>query len=66
MAADLLQSLVNEARHRNLIVMPLSSSYGHSYPIVQYANDTLLIMPADARQLFFGSIWYKPLLLQLD
>jgi hypothetical protein len=33
--------------------LPLSSSYGQAYPIVQYADDTLLIMPADARQLFF-------------
>jgi hypothetical protein len=53
LAADLLQSLVNEAFQRNLITLPLPSSYGQSYSIVQYADDTLLIMPADARQLFF-------------
>jgi hypothetical protein len=50
---DLLQTLINEAMQRNLISLPLSSSFGQAYPIVQYANDMLLIMPADARQLFF-------------
>jgi hypothetical protein len=44
---------VNEAHHRNLISLPLSSSYGQAYPIVQYADDTLIIMPAEAKQLFF-------------
>jgi hypothetical protein len=53
LAVDLLQSLVNEVLQRNLIALPLSLSYGQSYPIVQYADDTLLIMPADAKQLFF-------------
>jgi hypothetical protein len=53
LAADLLQSLVNEAYHMNLISLPLLSSYGQAYPIVQYADDTLIIMPAEARQLFF-------------
>jgi hypothetical protein len=53
LAVDLLQSLVNEALHKGIISLPLASSYGQAYPIVQYADDTLIIMPADARQLFF-------------
>jgi hypothetical protein len=53
LAADLLQSLVNEPYHRNLISFPLLSSYGQAYPIVQYADDTLIIMPTEAKQLFF-------------
>jgi hypothetical protein len=53
LAANLLQSLVNEAYHRNLISLPLSSSYGQAYLIVQCADDTLIIMTAEARQLFF-------------
>jgi hypothetical protein len=48
----LLQSIVNEAHHRNLIQLPLANSYGQEYPIVQYADDSLVIIPADAKQLF--------------
>jgi hypothetical protein len=48
-----LQSLINEALHKGLISMPLVTSYGQAYPIVQYADNTLIIMLADARQLFF-------------
>jgi hypothetical protein len=51
--ADLLQSLVNEAYRKNLISLPLAPSYGEAYPIVQYADDTLIIMPAEPRQSFF-------------
>jgi hypothetical protein len=36
-----------------LITLPLGSSYGQAYPIVQYADDTLIIMPAEAKHLFF-------------
>jgi hypothetical protein len=53
LAADLLQSLVNEAFKRNLISLPLSTSYGQDYPIVQYTDDTLIIMPTIAKELFF-------------
>jgi hypothetical protein len=53
LATDLLQSLINEALHKGLISLLLATSYGQAYPIVQYANDTLIIMPVDAWQLFF-------------
>jgi hypothetical protein len=53
LAADLLQSLINEALHKGLIYLPLATSYGQAYPIVQYVDDTLIIKPADAQQLFF-------------
>jgi hypothetical protein len=53
LAANLLQSLINSAFHKNLITLPLGSSYGQAYPIVKYAEDTLIIMPAEAKQLFF-------------
>jgi hypothetical protein len=56
LAADLLQSLVNEAFLRNLISLPLSISYGQDYLIVQYANDTLTILPAIAKELFFFQV----------
>jgi hypothetical protein len=53
LAADLLQSIVNEAFHQNLIQLPIDNSFGQAFPIVQYADDTLIIMQANARQLFF-------------
>jgi hypothetical protein len=52
LAGDLLQSPINAAYLRNLISLPLGSSYGQAYPIVQYADDTLIIMPVEAKQLF--------------
>jgi hypothetical protein len=53
LAADLLQSLINAAYLSNLISLPLGSSYGQAYPIVKYADNTLIIMPTEAKQLFF-------------
>jgi hypothetical protein len=51
MATDLLQSIVNKAYQMNTLHHPLSKDFDHDYPIVQYVDDTLIIMPADARQL---------------
>lgn len=51
MAADLLQSVVNDAANNNIIAHPLGPDFGGPYPIIQYADDTLLIMPADAAEL---------------
>ena len=53
LAADLLQSIINKARHQNLLQLPLTENCGQDFPIVQYADDTLLIMEACPRQLFF-------------
>jgi len=44
--------LINEAASINLLPAPLPQPC-EDFPIVQYADDTLLIMQADARQLFF-------------
>jgi hypothetical protein len=53
LAADLLQSIINKARQQNLLQLPLTKNCGQDFPIVQYADDTLLIMEACPRQLFF-------------
>lgn len=37
----------------NLNKHPIGDTFGGDYPIVQYADDTLLFMPADALQLFY-------------
>jgi hypothetical protein len=49
--AELLQIIVNQAWHEGHISLPIDESFGQPYPILQYADDTLLIMPADANQL---------------
>jgi hypothetical protein len=53
LTADLLQSIINKVRHLNLLQLPLTARCGHDFPIVQYADDTLLIMEACPKQLFF-------------
>lgn len=52
LAADFLQTLVNRAWHLGIIKHPLSDDFGGDFPIIQYADDTLLILPADALTLF--------------
>lgn len=51
LVVDLLQSIVNEPFKMHLIAHPLGNSYGGDYPIVQYTDDTLMIMLGDAKQL---------------
>jgi hypothetical protein len=52
LAADLLQSLVNKAKDRGLLRLPLNLGYTSDFLIIQYDNDTLLIMEACPQQLF--------------
>lgn len=52
LAADLFQSVVNKAWQTSVLKHPLSESFGGDFPIIQYADDTLLILPGDARTLF--------------
>lgn len=49
--ADLLQSIINAAWSNGELTLPTNQAYGLDYPIIQYADDTLLIMPADEDQL---------------
>jgi hypothetical protein len=53
LAVDLLQSIINKARQQNLLQLPLNENCGQDFLIVQYADDTLLIMEACPKQLFF-------------
>jgi hypothetical protein len=53
LAADLLQSIINKARQQDLLKLPLAANCGQDFPIIQYADDTLLIMEACPKQLFF-------------
>jgi hypothetical protein len=52
LVAELLQVLVNRAASSNLLIAPIPQP-DEDFPIVQYADDIMLIMQEDARQLFF-------------
>ena len=47
---DLLQSAVNNICRQGELILPIETG-DSDFPIVQYADDTLLIMQADRRQL---------------
>jgi hypothetical protein len=52
LAADLLQSIVNRAKDMGLLRLPINVGYTSDFPIIQYADDTLLIMEACPLQIF--------------
>jgi hypothetical protein len=51
LAAELLQIVVNKAWSNEEIQLPINNSFGQDFPILQYADDTLLILTANAIQL---------------
>ena len=53
LAADFLQSLVNQAKDMGLLKLPIPIQSEPDFPIMQYADDTLIIMEGGARQIFF-------------
>lgn len=53
LAADFLQSMINKARSMGLLQQPIPTSSSEDFPVIQYANDTLIIMEGDTKQLFF-------------
>lgn len=53
LAADFLQSLINKGKVMGLINLPIPLQIEKDFPIIQYADDTLIIMEGDPRQLFF-------------
>lgn len=51
LAADLLQSVVNKAKDQGLINLPIPLRYTTDFPIIQYTDDTLLVMEACSKLL---------------
>jgi hypothetical protein len=49
--ANYLQSILNEALQQGLISSPVQVNYSNDFPIIQYVDDTLIILPADVFQL---------------
>ncbi|XP_073355123.1 uncharacterized protein [Aegilops tauschii subsp. strangulata] len=50
LAADLLQTVINDMFRRGLLQLPIPC-HDQDYPVVQYADDTLIILPVDKDQL---------------
>ena len=46
LAADLLQCIVNKAHNEGLFSLPISADPSNDFPIIQYADDTILVMKA--------------------
>jgi hypothetical protein len=51
LVADLLQSILNKAKDLNLLKLPLPLRHTSDFPIIQYADDTLIVMEACSNQL---------------
>jgi hypothetical protein len=51
LAAELLQCIVNKAHQLDLLQMPIPSGDGAGFPIIQYADDTIIVMRASQREL---------------
>lgn len=51
LAADLLQSVLNAAKDQGLLKLPTPRSATVDFPVVQYADDTLLVMEACPQQI---------------
>jgi hypothetical protein len=52
LATDLLQCIINRGHREGLFELPIPSYEMANYPIIQYGNDTILIMKASQRELF--------------
>ena len=52
LAADLLQCIVNKAHNQGLFSLPIEADPSNKFPIIQYADDTILIMKASQREIF--------------
>ena len=51
LAADFLQTILNKAMSIGIISVPITIASCPDFPVIQYADDTLLVMQADAIQI---------------
>jgi hypothetical protein len=66
LGTDLLQCIINEGHRDRLFELPIPSYEMAQFYIIQYDNDTILIMKASQRELFtlkgfLGCIWERSL-----
>jgi hypothetical protein len=52
LVADLLQCIINKAHQLGLLQLPLPPRDGAGFPIIQYVDDTIIVMKASQRELF--------------
>lgn len=57
LAADFLQTLLDAACSRGDLILPIPLNHDHDFPILQYADDTLIFMQGDNEQLVFSGIY---------
>lgn len=51
LAADFLQTLINAALEQGLLCLPVPCTSDNIFPVIQYADDTLIIMEGCVRRL---------------
>jgi hypothetical protein len=51
LAADLLQAILNKAMNQHLIFPPINRAACPDFPVIQYADDTLVVMRANSSEL---------------
>jgi hypothetical protein len=51
LATDLLQCIINKAHDQGLLQLPIPSNDRAGFPIIQYADDTIILLQASQRQL---------------
>lgn len=51
LGADLLQSILNNAKEQGQLQLPIQINHNQDFPIIQYADDTLIIMDGCPLQL---------------
>lgn len=53
LAADFLQSLLNKGKDMGLLSLPIPMISNQDFPVIQYADDTLIFLEGDTKQLLF-------------
>jgi hypothetical protein len=53
LAANLLQCIVNKAHAQRLLQLPIPSYDNAGFPIIQYADDTIILMKVSQRELLY-------------
>lgn len=59
LAADLLQSVLNNARSQGQLKLPIPLFHSKEFPILQYVDDTLVLMEACPNQLIPSKVCYR-------
>jgi hypothetical protein len=53
LAADFLRSLINKGKDLGLLKLPVPMGLNSDFPVLQYADDTLIILEGEPRQIHF-------------